>query len=90
MLRKSLMIHPADSVVCVLEDAKKGDIVRTPAGHEITLTEDVEFAHKVCIRDLKVGDPVLKYGEEIGFMLSDAPAGSWIHRHNMGCDRGKK
>ena len=27
--------------------------------------------------------------EEIGYMLSDAPKGTWIHMHNMGCDRGK-
>ena len=60
MLRRSLMINPADSVVCVLEDAKKGDTVKTPDG------------------------------EEIGYMRADAPKGTWIHDHNMGCDRGKK
>ena len=54
------------------------------------MLEDVEFAHKVCIKDLKAGDPVIKYGEEIGYMLADAPKGTWIHNHNMGCDRGKK
>ena len=90
MLRRSLMIHPADSVVCVLEDAKKGDTVRPPDGAEVTLLADIEFAHKVCIKDLKKGDPVYKYGEEIGYMLTDAPKGTWIHNHNMGCDRGKK
>ena len=57
MLKRSLRIHPADSVVCVLEDAKKGDCVRTPEGEEVTLLEDIEFAHKVCIQDLKKGDP---------------------------------
>ena len=70
MLRRSLMINPADSVVCVLEDANKGDTVKTPSGEEIILLEDVEFAHKVCIKDLKAGDPVIKYGEEIGYMLA--------------------
>ena len=90
MLRRCLQIHPTDSVVCVLEDAKKGDTIQTPAGETITLLEDVEFAHKVLIRDLKAGDPVIKYGEEIGYMLVDAPKGTWIHNHNMGCDRGKR
>ena len=71
------MIDPSDSVVCVLEDANKGDTVKTPSGEEIILLEDVEF-------------PVIKYGEEIGYMLADAPKGTWIHNHNMGCDRGKK
>lgn len=90
MRRRSLLIHPADGVVCVLEDAEKGDTVQLPSGEEITLLEDVEFAHKICIRDLKAGEPVIKYGEEIGYMLVDVNQGTWIHNHNMGCDRGKK
>ena len=39
----------------------------------VELLEDVEFAHKVAV----------------GYMLADAPVGTWIHNHNMGCDRGK-
>ena len=89
MQRRCLMVNPKDSVVMVLEDAKKGDTLQTDKG-EIALLEDVEFAHKVCIVPLKKGDPVLKYGEEIGYMLTDAPPGTWIHSHNMGCDRGQK
>lgn len=89
MVRKTLMINPADTVVMLLEDGKKGDTVITPNG-EITLLEDIEFAHKVTIFDMKKGQPVIKYGEEIGFMLQDLTAGSWIHNHVMGCERGKK
>jgi len=88
MLRRSMMIFPEDSVAMVLEDSEKGDTILTERG-EIVLLEDVEFAHKVNVIPLKKGDPVIKYREEIGYMLSDAPAGTWIHNHNMGCDRGK-
>ena len=88
MLRKSIMIYPEDSVAMVLEDSQKGDLIRTPRG-EVTLLEDVEFAHKVAVVPLKKNDPVIKYREEIGYMLEDAPVGTWIHNHNMGCDRGK-
>ena len=90
MRRRSLMIHPSDVVVCVLEDAQKGDTVQLASGQEIVLLEDIEFAHKVCIRDMKAGEPVIKYGEEIGYMLMDVKRGSWIHNHNRGCDRGRK
>jgi hypothetical protein len=83
------MINPRDSVAMLLEDGKKGDTIQTPKG-EITLQEDVEFAHKVSIVDMAKGQSVIKYGEEIGFMLQQAPAGTWIHVHNMGCTRGKK
>lgn len=89
MLKRSLMIDPVkDDVACLLEPALKGDCIQTPRG-EITLLEDVEFAHKVNVVDLVKGQPVHKYGVEIGYMLTDAPRGTWIHHHNMGCDRGK-
>ncbi len=88
MFRKSMMIYPEDSVAMVLEDSRKGDVIRTARG-EVTLLEDVAFAHKVAVTPLKRNDPVIKYREQIGYMLSDAPVGTWIHNHNMGCDRGK-
>ena len=74
----------------MLEDAKKGDTVQLASGQEIVLLEDIEFAHKVCIHDMKAGEPVIKYGEEIGYMMVDVKQGTWIHNHNMGCDRGRK
>lgn len=89
MLRKSLLINPKDNVRVLLEDAFRGDEVETDAGM-LTLLEDVEFAHKVLIRDLKANDPVLKYGEEIGRAMTDTPKGTWIHNHNMSCLRGTR
>ena len=89
MLRKSLLINPKDNVKVLLEDAFKGDEVETDAG-TLTLLEDVEFAHKVPIRDLKANDPVLKYGEEIGRIVADTPKGAWVHNHNMSCLRGTR
>lgn len=87
--RRSLTVRPEDCVAMVLEDARRGDRIATPRG-EIELCEDVEFAHKVSIVPMKKGQPVIKYGVEIGYMLADVPAGAWIHNHNMGCDRGRK
>ena len=89
MVRKSMMIHPKDCVAMLLEDGKKNDTIETPLG-TVVLQEDIEFAHKVCLLPLKKGDPVIKYGEEIGYTLRDVNPGEWLHSHNMGCDRGKK
>ena len=89
MLRRSMMVNGADTVAMVLEDAEKGDTIQTPKGL-ITLLEPLEFAHKVSLVDQKAGEPVIKYGEEIGYLRFDTPAGTWIHNHNMGCDRGTK
>ena len=89
MKRRSLQITDKDNVKMVLEDSFKGDVIDTPDG-ELTLLENVEFAHKVLIRDLKAGEPVVKYGEEIGRVKADTPRGKWIHTHNMSCERGTR
>jgi hypothetical protein len=87
MLRKSLVINPKDSVAMVLEDANEKDIIQTIHG-EITLLENIEFAHKVAIMDIAAKQPVYKYGEEIGFAKTAILKGAWIHGHNLGCKRG--
>lgn len=89
MKRKSLIVNERDNVAMLLEDAQKGDCIETPLGL-IELLEDVEFAHKVLLTDLKKDAPVVKYGEEIGRVKADTPKGTWIHNHNMGCERGTK
>ena len=86
---RSLVLNPEDTVAVLLEKGSKGDIV-TVGDHQIALLEDIEFAHKVLIKDAEKSAPVIKYGVEIGCMLAETSKGSWIHGHNMSCDRGKK
>lgn len=88
MRRKCLQIHPNDTVVVVLENSQKGDSVKTANG-EIVLLDDIDFAHKAAIIDHGANAPVVKYGHEIGYTVSAVPKGSWIHSHNMKCDRGR-
>lgn len=86
---KFLVLNAKDTVAVLLENGTKGDRVFV-SGEEIVLLEDVEFAHKLLIADSTRNAPVIKYGVNIGYMKADAPKGTWIHGHNMGCDRGKQ
>lgn len=88
MRRRSLMVNGNDSVAVLLENAKAGDWIDTAQG-QVILRDDIEMAHKVSVRDLSEGEPVIKYGQEIGRIYEDTPAGSWIHRHNLICERGR-
>jgi hypothetical protein len=88
MLRRSLIIDPRDTVAVLLENARQGDTLETPGGM-VTLREDIEFAHKAAIVDHEEGQRVYKYGHEIGYMEKAVPRGTWIHNHNMRCDRGR-
>ena len=89
MLRKSMMVDPQDSVAMLLEDGYKGDFIDSARGR-VELLEDIEFAHKILLIDLKKGDPIIKYGEEIGRIMADTAKGTWIHNHNMSCLRGTR
>jgi hypothetical protein len=88
MVRKSLIIDPKDTVAVLLEPAFKGDTIRTPEG-EVTLQDDIDFAHKVALINFTQHQPVYKYGVEIGYVAYAVSKGTWIHSHNMRCDRGR-
>lgn len=88
MKKRSWIVKEGDSVAVLLEEAAAGDWIESPAG-ALSLREPVPMAHKVCLKDMEAGEPVIKYGQEIGRMTQPAPAGSWIHRHNLACMRGR-
>ena len=88
MLRKSLVINPKDNVAVLLEKANVNDSIEVN-GIQTELVQAIDFGHKAALQDLKPDDLVIKYGEEIGYMLDDIVKGGWIHNHNMGCRRGK-
>ena len=41
----------------------------------LTSKHDIPIGHKVALTDLKKGDTVMKYGEDIGKMIADAKKG---------------
>ena len=43
----------------------------------------VPIGHKVALRDLKVGDTVIKYGEDIGKVVAPVAKGAHVHTHNL-------
>lgn len=43
---------------------------------------DVPIGHKVALKDMKNGETVYKYGEDIGRMIADCPKGHHLHTHN--------
>ncbi|MBQ9911174.1 MAG: altronate dehydratase [Lachnospiraceae bacterium] len=88
MERRYLIVDSRDSVAVLLENAKKGDFIDVD-GRRVFLRDDIDQAHKVALTAIKKGSAVIKYGQEIGRILEDVPEGTWIHDHNMGCERGR-
>ena len=50
---------------------------------EIVLREDIPMGHKLALVDLPAGAAVIRYGQVIGYVTTDLPAGSWVNETNL-------
>ncbi len=84
-----LLVHDkADNVgVVVVEGLTAGTEMLCVVTHDnsdfrLTAKADIPIGHKVALSDLKEGDTVVKYGEDIGRMTGPAEKGGHVHTHN--------
>ena len=49
----------------------------------VTATQDIPIGHKVALKDMAVGDTVLKYGIDIGEVTAKIKAGEHAHVQNI-------
>jgi hypothetical protein len=72
-----------DNVAVALGDVVPGLVGVVGADHTaIGVSEPIRDGHKFALRDIGVGDAVLKYGVVIGFATEPIAAGAWVHTHN--------
>jgi (2R)-sulfolactate sulfo-lyase subunit alpha len=84
------LVHsPKDNVgVVVVEGLTAGTemigvITETDSELSVTALADIPIGHKVALSDLRAGDTVVKYGEDIGRMVGEARKGGHVHTHNL-------
>ena len=88
------MIHcvlhdPGDSVaVVVVEGVKAGQKLTgliLDENRTITLgcAQDIPLGHKVALRDMQPGDTVVKYGIDMGRVVTAIRKGEHAHVHNI-------
>ena len=85
-----LLVHdPRDNVgVVVVEGLKSGTemlcvVTQDNTDFRLVAKMDVPIGHKIALRDLRSGDTVIKYGQDIGRMVADAGQGEHVHVHNL-------
>ena len=81
-MNKLVQITPKDMVAVALQPLSAGEAVNYGAG-EVTPLADIPMGHKVALRDIKKGEPVIKYGFPIGEATQDIPVGGHVHSHNL-------
>ena len=52
-------------------------------GQNISSIDDIPFGHKICLKLVNIGDPVIKYDQIIGFASKKINPGEHVHSHNL-------
>ena len=84
------VLHDAHDTVAVVvvEDVKSGmDLNAWIMDEDRTISlrarQDIPIGHKVALKDMGVGDTVLKYGIDMGKVVAPIKAGEHAHVHNI-------
>lgn len=84
------IVHePGDMVgVVVVEGVKAGQqltgwVMEGDKTLDISVKNDIPIGHKLALKDLAVGDTVIKYGVDIGKVVAPIKAGEHLHVHNV-------
>jgi (2R)-sulfolactate sulfo-lyase subunit alpha len=91
-MQQDFLVHAPDDVVGVaVHDIEPGPAVRgrvqNGRAFELAVSQPVPLGHKVALRDIAAGQPVVKYGVVIGRATRDIAAGDHVHVHNLKGER---
>ena len=78
----AVRLRPQDNVAVAARHLTAGAEL-TIDGHHVALDRRVGMGHKIALAPISAGEPVLKYGQIIGFAAIDIAPGDHVHVHNV-------
>lgn len=90
----ALQVNPKDNVATVFENGvTKGQTVevrdKTGNSAPMNVLSDIPYGHKLALRDIHVGESIVKYGEQIGVASREIQRGEHVHVQNLESTRGR-
>ena len=81
----ALRMHPDDRWPCWSGTLLPGIRSLLAEGEEpvIVARQAIPYGHKVALRPIRAGEPVIKYGERMGIATADIEPGEHVHVHNV-------
>ncbi|MEZ5850649.1 MAG: altronate dehydratase family protein [Hyphomicrobiaceae bacterium] len=76
---RTLSLNAKDNIIVAVDAVPQGTVARG-----VTATARIPKGHKMASVRIAKGQPVLKFGQIIGFASADIEPGSHIHTHNCG------
>ena len=85
-----LLVHDKKDVVgVVVVEGLKAEtdmlcvVTADNSSFRLTTKMDVPIGHKIALVDIKEGDTVWKYGQDIGRAVANIRQGEHVHTHNL-------
>jgi altronate dehydratase small subunit len=92
LMNRAIVMKPKDNVATVVEQVEAGSDVCFEINDEpivLKITGVIPSGHKFAIKDIAIGQQVIKYGERIGVTTKSIAAGEHVHVHNVESCRGR-
>ena len=91
---RALVINEQDNVANLIGPGSKNNSVQCTiegqAEHvTVELKDDIPSNHKLAFRDITAGEPIIKYGLNIGQASKNIQQGEHVHVHNIESNRGR-
>ncbi len=83
---QAIIINEKDNVATALRELNAGIEVSVEIQgrtQKIALLSDIPMGHKLALKDIEEGEPVIKYGEPIGKSTVKITRGEHVHVHNV-------
>jgi (2R)-sulfolactate sulfo-lyase subunit alpha len=68
-------LGPDTDMLCV--------VTEDDSDFRLTSKQAAPIGHKIALKDMKKGDTIVKYGEDIGRAITDIGKGEHVHVHNI-------
>jgi (2R)-sulfolactate sulfo-lyase subunit alpha len=85
-----LLVHDhKDSVGVVVVEGLRADtdmlcvVTHDNSDFRLTSKHDIPIGHKVALKDIRTGDTIWKYGQDIGKAVAEIQQGEHVHTHNV-------
>lgn len=80
---RAMLLEAGDNIIVATGDIEEGTQLLE---HGVTVNHQTPQGHKIAIRNIQSGAPILKFGTVIGYAAQNIAPGDWLHSHNIRFD----
>ena len=90
--QSAIVVDKKDNVATALCQLEQGSDIRTGTEDyiiDVELLQTIPYGHKLALKDIEAGEPIIKYGEVIGLATTKIRKGEHVHVHNVQGQKGR-